>query len=144
MITRTVLVVTLIVAAVALGACVRMLVERRGSPTGRTPTPMPRPAPDREETLVNGIIGAHDLTASAAVRAHLTEVLRRVGVAEIPVPTATRFDPRMHEAVATVVARSAADDRLVAEVVRPGWIRNDQVLRIPQVAVQVWDGGERR
>jgi hypothetical protein len=91
------------------------------------------------EIVVIGLIGAYDLSASAAVQAHIAQVLARVGVDRVEVPSGEVFDPSVCEAVSTVVTAEPQRDRRVAETLRPGWRRSGAVLRSPQVSVWVAD-----
>lgn len=91
------------------------------------------------EILVNGLIGAYDLSANVAVQTHIAQVLARVGVERMEVPAGAAFDPSVYEAVSTVATADPQRYRRVAETLRPGWRRSDAVLRSPQVSVWVAD-----
>jgi hypothetical protein len=89
------------------------------------------------EITVNGLIGAYDLSPNAALQTHIAQVLARVGVARIEVPSGTVFDPSVCEAISTMKTDDQHLHRRVSETLRPGWRRPDEVLRSPQVSVWI-------
>ena len=91
------------------------------------------------EIVVNGLIGAYDLSANVAVQAHIAQVLGRVGVERVEVPSGAAFDPSIYEAVSTVATDDPQRFQRVAATLRPGWRRVDAILRSPQVSVWVAD-----
>jgi GrpE len=91
------------------------------------------------EIAVNGLIGAYDLSTNAALQAHIAQVLERVGVDCVEVPSGAAFDPSRYEAVSTVATDDPSRHQRVVETLRPGWRRHDAVLRFPQVSVWVAD-----
>lgn len=91
------------------------------------------------DLLVNGLIGAYDLSANAAVQTYIAQVLARVGVERTEAAPGAAFDPSVHEAVSTVTTEDSACYRRVAQTLRPGWRRLGAVLRAPQVSVWVAD-----
>ena len=91
------------------------------------------------EILINGLIGADDLSGNVAIHTHIAQVLARVGVQRLEVPPGATFDPSIYEAVTTVMTQDPIRYQRVAETLRPGWRRLDVVLRSPQVAVWIAD-----
>ena len=53
-------------------------------------------------------------------------------------PAGHRFDPNLHEAVATAPAASAHEDDLVSEVFQIGYVFNGRLLRPARVVVKQW------
>jgi hypothetical protein len=91
------------------------------------------------EIAVNGLIGAYDLSPNAALQTHIAQVLARVGVDRIDVPSGAVFDPAVCEAISTVATQDQHLYQRVSKTLRPGWRRPDEVLRSPQVSVWVAD-----
>jgi hypothetical protein len=91
------------------------------------------------EIAVNGLIGAYDLSPNSALQTHIAQVLARVGVDRMEVPSGAVFDPSVCEAISTVATDDAHLYQRVSETLRPGWRRMDAVLRSPQVSVWVAD-----
>jgi molecular chaperone GrpE (heat shock protein) len=91
------------------------------------------------EIAVNGLIGAYDLSPNAALQTHIAQVLARIGVDRVEVPSGTVFDPSACEAISTVATDDPSLYQRVSETLRPGWRRPDAVLRSPQVSVWVAD-----
>jgi hypothetical protein len=91
------------------------------------------------EIAVNGLIGAYDLSPNAALQSHIVQVLARVGVDRMEVPSGAAFDPSVCEAISTVATDDPSLFQRVSETLRPGWRRPDAVLRSPQVSVWVAD-----
>lgn len=56
--------------------------------------------------------------------------------------TDVRFDPGVHEAIATVAATSAAQDHTVAAVLQPGYRFNGLLLRPARVQVRIFSEPE--
>jgi GrpE len=102
-----------------------------------SPAAVPSGLDRRFEIAVDGLIGAYDLSANAAVQTHIAQVLARVGVERVVVQSGVPFDPSLCEAVSTVVTEDPARFQHVVEMVRPGWRQTDAVLRSPQVSVWV-------
>lgn len=90
-----------------------------------------------DEVLVRGLIGVYDVSGNAAVQAHVTQVLSRVGVQRVVVDSGATFDPSVYEAVSTATTDDPDKVQKVIETIRPGWQRPRMVLRPPQVAVWV-------
>ena len=91
--------------------------------------------------MATRLIGVHDL-GSEAVRAHVVQVLRAVGVETVPAGAGSPFDPESHRAVDTSAAAEGvgetgegAEPGTVARVVRPGWRHGTRVLRPAEVVV---------
>lgn len=91
------------------------------------------------EIAVNGLIGAYDLSPNSALQTHIAQVLARVGVDRIEVPSGSVFDPSVCEAISTVATEDNDLYQRVSETLRPGWRGRDAILRPPQVAVWVAD-----
>lgn len=53
-------------------------------------------------------------------------------------PAGHKFDPNLHEAVATAPAASAHEDDIVAEVFEIGYVFNGRLLRPARVVVKQW------
>lgn len=139
----TVLIIVLTIAAVSCGYFLGVLGGgRAGAPRRLAPQhagpPSPTPANSTvmDRTLVQGLIGAHDMSVSEAVRAHIEQVLLRAGVQRIDAAQGEQFNPGEQEAVALVRPEDPGQEQLVAAVIRPGWRSQDRVLRPPQV--EVW------
>lgn len=91
------------------------------------------------EIAIKGLIGAYDLSPNPALQTHIAQVLARVGVDRIEVPSGAMFDPSLCEAISTVATADQALYQRVSETLRPGWRGRDEILRPPQVAVWVAD-----
>jgi hypothetical protein len=91
------------------------------------------------EIAVNGLIGAYDLSPNPGLQTHIAQVLARVGVQLIEVPSGSVFDPSVCEAISTVATEDHHLYQRVSEMLRPGWRLPDAVLRPPQVSVWVAD-----
>lgn len=70
----------------------------------------------------------------SAIDRKLRQLLESEGVTPIPAEPGTRFDPRDHDAIATVPASGRAEGEIVEEV-RRGYRLRDRVLRPALVAV---------
>lgn len=70
----------------------------------------------------------------AAIDRKLRALLESEGVSPIEAPAGTRFDPREHEAIATVPAPGRPEGEIV-DVVRRGYRLRDRVIRPALVAV---------
>ena len=91
------------------------------------------------EVAVNGLIGAYDLSPNPALQTHIAQVLARIGVDRMEVPSGSVFDPSVCDAISTVTTDDPHLYQRVSETLRPGWRRPDAVLRSPQVSVWVAD-----
>lgn len=91
--------------------------------------------------LVQGLIGAYDVSRDEAVQAHVAQVLQRTGIEKIVVTAGVAFDPASYEAVSTVSTSDPAKVKRVAETIRPGWKSPTGMVRAAQVAVWVADHG---
>lgn len=90
----------------------------------------------RERRLVSGLIGADDISQSAAVRAHVTQVLNGLGVDIIEVPAGIPVDAHLHNIVSVTRAEYPEDDQRVRNTERPGWRHlSGELIRAPEVAV---------
>ncbi|HHY49881.1 MAG TPA: nucleotide exchange factor GrpE [Alphaproteobacteria bacterium] len=90
--------------------------------------------PDNLERALS--FAAEDDPLVPGVRAtlrQLLDVLRREGVVPIEIAPGAPFDPRFHEAVETRTGDVA--ELTVAEVMQPGYMFEDQVLRPARVVV---------
>jgi hypothetical protein len=126
-------------AAVCAAAVGGYLLGRRALPA------IVRPAADvaagsaaqpEPETLLDGVIAAHDLSAGAdAVRVRLEQALGAAGVHRMVIEDGAVFDPGRHHAVGTAAAADDGTDRRVAREVRPGWQRGEHVVRPAEVIV---------
>lgn len=97
--------------------------------------------PDRyRQILVDGLIGAYDLSADLSVQAHIAQVLARVGIERVVIDPGTKFDAKVCEAVSTMGTDDPSQYSRVAETIRPGWVGTGTVLRPPQVAVWISSG----
>jgi hypothetical protein len=91
---------------------------------------------DREyEDLVQGIIGAYDLSDSDVVRAHVEKTLRGVGITVITPTLGEPFDFALHNGVSAVAPPSPDLGFHVAKVLRPGWQSASGVVRPADVEV---------
>ena len=126
---RVVLIIVLAISAAIFGACV---AEWRK-----------RPAPSQPQNNVDGVaadalipdvIGAYDV-AGEAVKPQLTRLLGKLAVASIPTNVGDAFNSDIHEAVATVATIDPAQHHAIAEVIRPGWVREHRIIRPVQVSV---------
>ena len=125
---RVVLVLTLAVSAVILGACLWQWRARPNVPDHHSP-------PDESaDGVIPGLVGVYD-TAGEAVRPQLRSVLGQLAVIEIPAGPGEVFNPHLHEAVATTPAARPDLEHRIAEVVRPGWSHRGHVVRPAQVTV---------
>ncbi|HVF39371.1 MAG TPA: nucleotide exchange factor GrpE [Gemmatimonadaceae bacterium] len=88
------------------------------------------PAVTDSTTLVEGV---------EMVEKKMAKALRSAGL-EIVNPINERFDPSMHEAVATEAAESEDDDGTVARVYQVGHTFNGQLLRPARVVVRQHHG----
>jgi molecular chaperone GrpE len=88
-----------------------------------------RPATIADDPWVEGI---------AAIDRKLRLLLESEGVSPIPADPGTAFDPREHEAVASVPGTGQADGSIVGEL-RRGYRLRDRVLRPALVAVAAHD-----
>lgn len=70
-----------------------------------------------------------------AIHRKLVDVLRSVGVERIDA-TGVPFDATRHEAVQQVPAEEPVDQPEVAQVLRPGYLHKDRVLRAAMVSVR--------
>lgn len=104
-----------------------------------SPRPTTIPLERSFEIAVNGLIGAYDLSPNSALQTHIAQVLARVGVERIEVPSGAVFDPSLCEAISTVTTEDHGLYQRVSETLRPGWRGRDAILRPPQVAVWVAD-----
>lgn len=77
----------------------------------------------------------------AAIDRKLRTLLESEGVTPIEAPAGTPFDPREHEAIATVPGTGRGDGEVV-DVVRRGYRLRDRVLRPALVAVASGDAGD--
>jgi molecular chaperone GrpE len=72
-------------------------------------------------------------------RKHLEKVLEQAGVKAIPIGEAEPYDPNLHEAVEVrqVINRQDGNENqpTILEVVQPGYIHDDQLLRPARVVV---------
>jgi molecular chaperone GrpE len=89
-----------------------------------------RPEAIAEDPWVEGI---------AAIDRKLRQLLESEGVSPIAAVPGTRFDPREHEAVATVPGSGHPDGAIVGEL-RRGYRLRERVLRPALVAVAAGDG----
>lgn len=72
----------------------------------------------------------------ALVSARITEQLGGRHIRQVP--ASGRHDPLYHRVVETRITTDPALDRVIAEVLRPGWVRHGtspEVIRFAQVAV---------
>lgn len=70
-----------------------------------------------------------------AIHRKLVDVLRGVGVKRID-EAGVPFDATRHEAVQQVPAEEPVDEPEVAQILRPGYLHNDRVLRAAMVSVR--------
>lgn len=70
-----------------------------------------------------------------AIRVQLEQLLATQGLEEIPASAGEPFDPRIHEAVATIPTETPEDHGLIAELVRKGYTFKGNVLRPAVVTV---------
>jgi molecular chaperone GrpE len=67
----------------------------------------------------------------------LRRILVRLGVPQVSADVGDVFDPDIHKAVATSSVATAASANRIASVVRPGWLRDGEVVRPADVVVTV-------
>lgn len=79
-----------------------------------------------DEVLAKGV----QLVAEKLVGALRSSGLERVDATGVP------FDPNLHEAVQQVAAEQEREDPLVAQVLRPGYVLGERVLRAAMVVVE--------
>src|SRR6188474_3135181 len=91
-----------------------------------------RPAEIATEPWVEGV---------AAIDRKLRALLESEGVSQIDASPGTRFDPREHEAIASVAGTDRQDGEIVEEV-RRGYRLRDRVVRPALVAVAASPEGE--
>jgi hypothetical protein len=102
---------------------------------GRRTTHRPAPAPAYDPRLVRGLIGGHDLARDEAVRGHIEQVLREVGVVALRPAAGTPVTAGRMEVVGTAPAGPSGPAGSVAEVIRAGWADGSLLLRPAQVVV---------
>jgi molecular chaperone GrpE len=83
--------------------------------------------PHRDPALLEGV---------RMVRGQLERVLVRYGAERIDA-TGARFDPEIHEAIATVPVRDPSRDKIVLDQLQPGYRFAGRVLRPARVTVGV-------
>jgi molecular chaperone GrpE len=71
----------------------------------------------------------------AMIRAQFGETLKKYGVAAIAAETGDAFDPKRHEAIATVPGDEKHPPDTIAEVAGAGYTLNDKVIRPVRVIV---------
>jgi molecular chaperone GrpE len=93
-------------------------------------------AQDRAEEAPSEEVSAHEALARgvALVYGELRAALERAGV-ETYDPTGERFDPTVHEALATRAADDGVDPGVVLETLEKGYRLDGQVLRAARVIV---------
>ena len=91
-----------------------------------------RPADIANEAWVEGV---------AAIDRKLRVLLESEGVSQIDASPGTRFDPREHEAIASVPGTAHRDGEIVEEI-RRGYRLRDRVVRPALVAVAASPDGE--
>lgn len=84
--------------------------------------------------LVDACIWMRDRATSPALAQHLDGAFTRVGITQVDA-TGQRFDPAVHEAGATVAAKTPADDGIIARTETPGYSDRGRLLRHPIVTV---------
>jgi molecular chaperone GrpE len=81
-----------------------------------------------EDPLHQGVVAIHK---------QMMQILKGYRVRRVPgvgvEPSEISFDPHLHEAVATVEERPGQRDGSVAEVMEPGYVIEDRVLRTAKV-----------
>jgi hypothetical protein len=85
--------------------------------------------------LVDGLIAVYDLATDDGQRTRVRETLRRVAVEPIEPEPLVTFDPTLHRALGVELAGDPGDDGRIARTDRPGWVRDGQLLRPPEVTV---------
>jgi molecular chaperone GrpE len=90
------------------------------------------------ENRPEALVGDGWADGIAAIDRKLRQLLESEGVAPIPAGPGTPFDPRQHEAIASV-AGSGRPDGTVVEEVRRGYRLRDKVIRPALVAVAAGD-----
>ena len=68
------------------------------------------------------------------VRAHLERVLEKYGVERVDAK-GKKFDPQIHDAIATLPVTDPGKDRIVVDQVQPGYLFEGRVLRPARVVV---------
>lgn len=89
---------------------------------------------DRTVTVAEGSSDEGLAAGITAIRRKLVDVLVAAGVERID-GTDVPFDATRHEAVQQVPADEPVDEPEVAQVLRPGYVQGDRVLRAAMVAV---------
>ena len=95
---------------------------------------LPSASTAERRALVDLVIYAYDRTASAGIRARLTEGLAAVGVAVLT-PDGEPFDPTRHEAGGIEPTADTQRNGLVAETELAGFVDRGAVIRDPVVVV---------
>lgn len=89
--------------------------------------------------MVDLLLYARDRVASPAVATRMDDNLAQLGIQLILPIVGDRFDPKQHEASATVQTDDAALHGTIAEVELAGYSDGDQVVRHPIVTVYTTD-----
>ncbi len=97
-------------------------------------------AVDSVETALDMTSGDGEVEGLEAVRDQMRSILERQGVQRFGA-TGEGFDPDRHEAIAARES-DAVPDRSIVDVVRPGYIVGDRVLRPARVIVSRRPDGE--
>ena len=124
-----------VVLLVALGGV--LVLRRRPAAPAPAPVPPVAPAPDlAASAVVPELITLADLITTPAAQTQVVRTLRAVGVEPIDAVVGARFDPEVHEAVATRPAEHPTQTGTIAVVHRAGWRSAHGVVR--PAGVEIW------
>lgn len=101
-----------------------------------------RPDHDTDDAVVVELIHLVDLAAGPAVLEQTRKALAVAGVTEDTPATGDVFDPARHKAVHSEVVEGLGPG-LIVRVERPGWSRNDTLIRAADVTVSAASSTEQ-
>jgi hypothetical protein len=133
----------LAVAFVAVGTAFGMALGR-----GPRPSAPPQPSDSTQgntmvsgqrAALIEGCLKVIRLLDDPSLAELLDDALRRAGVAAFD-PIGQVRDPARHRVDHTLPAADAAQDRVIAKTLSPGYIDGARVLQPAEVVVYKWEG----
>lgn len=111
----------------------------RGDASGDPAIDASEPSDATRQTVIRETIVLADLASGPAVALQVRRVLSLLGVSEVAPELGAVFDADLHHVVATVEDADRGPGEII-EVVRPGWIEDDRLLRPAEVTVSVRPG----
>ena len=87
------------------------------------------------EKLIDLLLYARDRVSSPAVASRMDDSLGQLSIRVIHPQIGDRFDPKHHEASATVATTDPAQHGTIAEVELAGYVDGDRLVRAPIVTV---------